>query len=450
MDCEKIKELLSRYIDHQLDADDRGAVEKHLESCPDCTAHYEKLLALGRMADEFDVEADDAYWEGQKDAVIDRIEQVEAEKIVPMAKRGYRNVFYKLAAVAATVALIAYVSIDVSKEIETTRGVFQHDESMAPQMVKPELDENVRRVAEPDTLRGVSAPAENARSGMVFESISTSSVKDKKDKGEKEVVDQPVKMMPKITTPKPVSDDVPIDEDKAVTVTREEQMFDVSRLKGQVHSDAVEKAPAGLDLPEPETVDELGTATKPIIEKKDAGKQAVVCDSPAMEAVQMQVISAESEAGKGPSVHEYMAMYDVEVQNAELNERGLDPDYFDGFTGPQIATYLNSYDRVGNLKKKYPDMFASAGPAQKSRAGTKLYAVGEIPDKGAYEMLSIDSLNIVINDMADAFYQLGKVTPIDDERDLMLEYLDRLRGEADTSATRGIDDYIDDLESISK
>ena len=107
MDCDKIKELLSGFIDDQLDSEERAAVEKHLESCQDCTRHYEQLLALGRMADDLELDGDESYWEGQKDAVLGKIEKLESEKIVPVAKRSYRSLIYKVAAVAASPWLAA-------------------------------------------------------------------------------------------------------------------------------------------------------------------------------------------------------------------------------------------------------------------------------------------------------------------------------------------------------
>ncbi|MEW5924145.1 MAG: zf-HC2 domain-containing protein, partial [Candidatus Zixiibacteriota bacterium] len=123
MDCEKIKELLSRYIDDQLEKDDRAQVEEHLKSCEQCTEHYEKLLALGRMVDEFDVDGDESYWVKQKDAVLEKIEKLEEEKVIPVT-RNYRNLIYKLAAVAASVALLAFISIHELEKIHPSRGIF--------------------------------------------------------------------------------------------------------------------------------------------------------------------------------------------------------------------------------------------------------------------------------------------------------------------------------------
>ena len=37
MECERIEELLSPYLEEELSPEDRQSVERHLSSCPDCT-----------------------------------------------------------------------------------------------------------------------------------------------------------------------------------------------------------------------------------------------------------------------------------------------------------------------------------------------------------------------------------------------------------------------------
>lgn len=47
MTCDKIEDLLAAYADGELGPDERAAVERHLDACPDCAA----LLASLRTAD---------------------------------------------------------------------------------------------------------------------------------------------------------------------------------------------------------------------------------------------------------------------------------------------------------------------------------------------------------------------------------------------------------------
>lgn len=44
--CDKTQELISGYIDHELNQQDRQRVRVHLESCDQCRAVYDDLLAI--------------------------------------------------------------------------------------------------------------------------------------------------------------------------------------------------------------------------------------------------------------------------------------------------------------------------------------------------------------------------------------------------------------------
>lgn len=44
--CDKTQELISGYIDHELNQQDRQRVRVHIESCDQCRAVYEDLLVI--------------------------------------------------------------------------------------------------------------------------------------------------------------------------------------------------------------------------------------------------------------------------------------------------------------------------------------------------------------------------------------------------------------------
>lgn len=44
--CDKTQELISGYIDHELNQQDRQRVRVHIESCHQCRAVYDDLLAI--------------------------------------------------------------------------------------------------------------------------------------------------------------------------------------------------------------------------------------------------------------------------------------------------------------------------------------------------------------------------------------------------------------------
>ena len=52
--CQQLVEKVSAYLDGDLDAGDRAAVERHLEVCDDCAGYVDqvrRLLALTAVAD---------------------------------------------------------------------------------------------------------------------------------------------------------------------------------------------------------------------------------------------------------------------------------------------------------------------------------------------------------------------------------------------------------------
>ena len=454
MDCDKVKKLLSRFIDDQLGAEDRAAVEKHLESCPDCTAYYEQLLALGRMADDFDLGGDESYWEEQKDAVLDRIEKLESDKVVPVTKRSYRGLIYKVAAVAASIALIAYVSIYELKETGPGSVSFKSEKTIEYRSVEPTVKTPPVVDADADTVSGRMLPE-------LFESVRISKrdetvVNEKKkttvsDEGEEKV---------RIEAPKPVEIGQPapkmtVDELKELGVEAE-----IAKEADEPTADADKGEDTKGGRREKQAMPDVadGSVKQLFIEVKgadtpveDIGTQALPKDVLDESMARLQHLSVDSEKDSGPSVDEYMARYDVEMQSAELNRRGVDPELFDGYTTEEVALYINSYDKANQLKEKYIYVLtAGEKSGRMSIATASKYSATVSSQKSISGGLSGDSLSIVIRKMADAFHRLGMVTPSQKEREDMQEYLEILKKQADSGTVEEIRHYIDDLESATK
>ena len=91
MNCDDIQKMLSRYIDGQLNEIDRRAMDSHLTDCRECQNHYQRLIKLAGMVDDFEVSGGDKYWQGQKDAILEKIEKVEAEGIAAIPRRRSRT-----------------------------------------------------------------------------------------------------------------------------------------------------------------------------------------------------------------------------------------------------------------------------------------------------------------------------------------------------------------------
>jgi anti-sigma factor RsiW len=53
MTCREVNEFLGAYLDHELEAEERGEFERHLGRCPVCVAYletYRETIRLGRAA----------------------------------------------------------------------------------------------------------------------------------------------------------------------------------------------------------------------------------------------------------------------------------------------------------------------------------------------------------------------------------------------------------------
>ncbi|SYZ74280.1 hypothetical protein TRIP_C60550 [Candidatus Zixiibacteriota bacterium] len=109
--CDRIRPLLSRNIDGLLNQAEQVTVAAHLKECPDCVSYYKNLLRLHDEAKSFMLEGDNDFWLAQKDKILERIDQAENAKIVPISRKGKLGPIFKWTAVAASVALVAFISI---------------------------------------------------------------------------------------------------------------------------------------------------------------------------------------------------------------------------------------------------------------------------------------------------------------------------------------------------
>jgi len=98
---------LSEYLDGELPADERDAVEAHLKSCPPCAAvlnDLKRVVARASTVASHPPQAD--LWAG----IAGRIERDAAARVVPFAAREARRVVFTLPQLAAAAALLIAVS----------------------------------------------------------------------------------------------------------------------------------------------------------------------------------------------------------------------------------------------------------------------------------------------------------------------------------------------------
>lgn len=417
MNCEEIKHLLSRYIDNQLDDSERNMVEEHLKSCQECSAYYQKLLELQKIADDFDISGDEQYWIEQKNEIIDRIEKLESAGTTPLPARRPRNVIYKLAAVAASIALIAFISIHESKNIQPVRGLFKPEEA-------PEITAQYR----------------------LTEQLQVTDTVRQKRITEKEKVEPPVTgQEPEIKAPRremPVSTEETVIEEAAGEL-KPETITGGEGKKGAAPEDVVSPRPEEVervadDIPESATPIKK-VSTEPVTRPDVVSDKAVRIDTARFYQPKVsEVLSVESLSAirsKGTAADEdIMAFSDIQLQSPEIQVIEPDSVLFEDFSAEEKLAYSEWHDKAVMLQREYGYLLSPHA---------RMMAVK------ARRSLPPDSLNHILEEMAEAFYQLGVLTPMKEEREIMLKNLKLLKTKAEPAAAQKINGFISELENLA-
>ena len=432
MDCEKIRPLLSRFIDDQLDQAQRAEVEKHLAACKDCSEYYEHLLDLQKTAEGIEMGGDEAYWMGQKDAVMKRIEEAEAARVTPVrAKSRFTNV-QKLVAVAASILLISLVSIFESQDYKPSWGLFKR-KAAPSRAIQPEVEkravfqgiseadsaERVRKYADAVDREQREVPAEEVPPEKpVAERDKGAALPDEFEPAELAVEVEDVEAEKR--EPAPVEDITPPAEELP------EVEIAVSP-RPEKSEKAAEVKPRGVEA------DELGRVPEKVVVKEETMDLAPGPESPEVSRLVQKSAGLDKTAATGTAA-------DAEgisglAYFADKRALVLDNELFSEFTDDQKSEYIEWRRKVDVLQVKYGYLT--------SAHGEEIYAKARQP-------LPEDSLKIVIMEMAVASYRLGKITPIEDELRAMLENLRSLSARADSSGTAEIQRYIGDLEPLLK
>ena len=111
MTCEEVRELLSSYIDENLDPGTRAAVERHIESCMECEAELAGLRHTVDILRSFEeVEVPETF----RASLMEKVREIE-----PVRAPGFRSRFAKMfstgprrALVLAAAALVLVVVIN--------------------------------------------------------------------------------------------------------------------------------------------------------------------------------------------------------------------------------------------------------------------------------------------------------------------------------------------------
>jgi hypothetical protein len=405
MKCNHFKEKLSLLIDNQLDADDAESVRKHLEECDSCRAYHGNLLRLGQMVDGFDLSENSRYWELQKDKVLERIDEEEREKVFGLKARRRRDKYYKFIAVAASLALVAIVSIYESKEIRQTQGLFDDktEQRIPTQIVKSESKPD--KPEEPDELKVDSK-----------ETVLKESVKAVESETHPTAVDE-----------KPV-------EYKKVTEGQSASVADDSDdSKDKIESPEAIAEPSSLKLGEASGASNQGGLLQ-AIEPSDISYQADKMEPMSLKSSPVQTEQSPNEA-KADEFKLKTALKSQEIgKNPDRERTALLPggvEYDQASSSEEKSLDKKGKNiwqiRLDSLEAKYDGIYSPhyIESAAKGKTG-----------------LSRDSLDTIILEIAETCFQVGILTQDAGERELMMGKLHRLADNGGPEVVEKIQNYI--------
>lgn len=101
MDCRVVQELISTYIDGELDGEKARMLEEHLESCQGCSQKLEHMKALVQMVGTFEEEE---LPDGFLDRLHARLEAKQVSGVVSDRRRRFSG-WIRLAGIAAAAAI---------------------------------------------------------------------------------------------------------------------------------------------------------------------------------------------------------------------------------------------------------------------------------------------------------------------------------------------------------
>ena len=133
-----VQDHLSAYLDGELPAPERAAVETHLRTCPECARHLEELSAVDEAARELDVEPPAGYFDSLPGRVVARL---------PAPRRRTPPVWVWAAAAVLALAVL-------------TPLTFQKTTSPVPDAAKTEATDTFRPA--PTPFAEAPAPAEDS------------------------------------------------------------------------------------------------------------------------------------------------------------------------------------------------------------------------------------------------------------------------------------------------
>lgn len=119
MKCNEIRELLSLYIDQELEKSQIKAVEEHLAVCASCNKEYTELLEMVTLLREIDdVPVPDGFESRWKNALREEIANKEHEINHPVSKKdSAKKIKWRVFTSLAAVLAVGVISVSVYQDV---------------------------------------------------------------------------------------------------------------------------------------------------------------------------------------------------------------------------------------------------------------------------------------------------------------------------------------------
>jgi hypothetical protein len=387
MNCDKIKPLLSRSIDGLLNPNEQVSVAAHLKSCPECTAYYKKLLKLHQAAQDFAPSGDPAYWTVQKDKIIDRINQQEKAKIVPVTPKKSYGYIFKWTAVAASVALVAFISIHEYRAAHPETEIFKPKSTpvLGNMQNQPVKGETV------DSSKSTGTEISKPRMSPVPEKMETS----EKINTTMSPVAEPKMPVEKKKVGIPVSSDFTGNN----AINREESSLPTMQRAAPLAQVQKSEPVQRMEMPKP-------------IEKPPVQNETKL----------LSAFQAEKDAEKNSlSKSAKVAGIAVEGQVSDIDSISKENN---------LETYAEWRGRLEYLEARYGNVLS-----------------GHIYEAAAKSRTPETSLRATIARFADAYYNIARLTPLPAERTEMIGNLQTLLRHSDAVVSILVKNYIGFLQT---
>jgi len=160
MDDAWYRDRLSAYADNQLPLDERQAVEEHLARNAESRAILEQIVRFKQFADAHGDLDDTEYFEESARAIEQRLGLIDQPKIAHIARPRYAGLGWKIAAVAASIAVLTFIGLHTDQIGQMLRPSPTDQMSETPRPGR--ATDQARQFREQPAPTGQPAPAESA------------------------------------------------------------------------------------------------------------------------------------------------------------------------------------------------------------------------------------------------------------------------------------------------